>query len=98
MSGDNLEHLIRDCIPQPVITDDRLDRLMDAVLRETARSSPIRQKSWPWANWFPVLQFALPMIIAVVMGVSVGAGYANDWPVAQLSNLILSPLLITEES
>jgi hypothetical protein len=94
MSGESLQQLIRECIPQPDITDDRLERLIDGALRRTERPSPVRR----WSGWFPLLQYALPMIAAIFMGVSVGSAYADDWPVAQLSSLILSPLLITGES
>jgi hypothetical protein len=40
------------------------------------------------------LRFAVPLAVAVVLGITLGGQYEDDWPVAQFSTLYLSTTLV----
>ncbi len=97
MNEEEFDKMIRGAMPPVTITDERLDRFIDAVLDKTASHPQRRQRIWPSLRWpvlVPVLRFAVPMAVAVMLGITVGQRYDNDWPVAQFSTLYLSTTLI----
>jgi hypothetical protein len=100
MSGDEFELLLRRAVPSVEITDDRLDALISGTLAR-AQSIPQRGERWPWLGsprWLAVMQYAVPMVVAVVMGITVSSRYSDDLPVAQFSSLMWSSSLIASES
>jgi hypothetical protein len=99
MSGDEFMDMLRRAVPAPEITDARLDALIDRTVRR-ARSLP-RKSRFAWLRWpqlAPVMQYALPMAVAVVMGVAVDSLYASELPVAQFSRLMLATTLLPSGS
>jgi hypothetical protein len=96
MNGDDFVNFLREAIPKAEIADARLSALIDASLRQ-ARQTPQRRGWSAWLSWprlAPVMQFALPMVVAAVLGISVSSRYVNDLPVAQFSSVMLSTTLM----
>lgn len=98
MSADEFDDFIRRNLPEPEIADQRVDRLIGAVLHAASRTP---QDLSPWLRWWrrfslrmphwqSALQFGLPILFAAMLGFSVGDAYAEDWPISQVSDLMLS--------
>jgi hypothetical protein len=98
MSGDDFDKMVRNAVPAVAITDQRIERLITATLRAAAQPEP-RRFGWRLPSWMrltPVMQYALPVFVALILGFSVGGDYADDWPLAQFNALMLStPLYVT---
>ena len=96
MMEEDFDKMIRGAVPPVTITDDRLEHFIDAVLDEAAKPAPKRAKwrGWRWPVLVPVLRFAVPMVVAVVLGLTVSGSYAQEAPVAQFSTLYLSTTLV----
>jgi hypothetical protein len=99
MSGDDFVEMLRRAVPAPEISDARLDALIDATLR---RAQGTLQKSrFAWLRWpqlAPVMQYALPMLVAAVMGFAVDGLYAGEMPMAQFSRLMFASTLLPSGS
>jgi hypothetical protein len=103
MNQEEFDKIISGAVPPVIITDVRLDNFIDAVL-DKAASHPKNpsQHSWTLRDWFggrwptlaPVMRFALPMAVAVVLGITLGGQFEEEWPVAQFSSLYLSTTLV----
>lgn len=99
MNQEEFDKIIRAAMPPVTITDERLDRFIDAVLDKAAaepRRGPAKLSSPGWRRpaLAPALRFALPMAVAVILGIALGGQYEEDWPVAQFSSLYLSTTLV----
>jgi hypothetical protein len=104
MNKEEFDKIISGAMPPVAITDERLDHFIDTVLDRAAMepqkgaAKPGRTwKIWTQAHWptlVPALRFALPLVVAVVLGITVGGQYEEDWPVAQFSTLYLSTTLV----
>ena len=88
MMQEEFDKMIRQAVPPVAISDDRVARLIAHTLDATAR--PDRH----WSLFFPVLRFAVPMVVAVLLGVTVSSTYEQEAPVAQFSTLYLSTTLV----
>ncbi|HMA51030.1 MAG TPA: hypothetical protein VKP60_14830 [Magnetospirillaceae bacterium] len=104
MNKEEFDKIISGAMPPVAITDERLDHFIDAVLDRAAqepRKGLTKQgrtwKVWTGGRWptlVPALRFALPLAVAVVLGITLGGQYEEDWPVAQFSTLYLSTTLV----
>jgi len=103
MNQEEFDKIISGAMPPVIITDERLDHFIDAVLdRAALEPRTARKRSGTWRNWtrglwptlLPVMRFALPMVVAVVLGITLGGQYEEEWPVAQFSTLYLSTTLV----
>ena len=88
MKREEFDKMIQGAIPPVTITDDRVARLIAHTLDATVR--PARR----WSFFLPVLRFAVPMVVAVLLGVTVSQTYEQEAPVAQFSTLYLSTTLV----
>jgi hypothetical protein len=105
MNKEEFDKIISGAMPPVAITDERLDNFIDAVLDRAAlepRQGHVKQsrtwKIWTEGRWptlAPALRFALPMVVAVVLGITLGGQLEEDWPVAQFSSLYLSTTLVS---
>jgi hypothetical protein len=99
MNQEEFDKIIRGAMPPVTITDERLDHFIDAALGKAAsepRLGPAK-RLFPWQrrpNLAPALRFALPMAVAVILGIALGGQHEEDWPVAQFSRLYLSTTLV----
>jgi len=97
MSGDAFDEMMRQAAPPPVtVSEARLQGLIRATLARTDNPS-WRERIEHLINRYrvaPVMQYALPMVVAVVLGVSVNQSYADDLPVAEFSSVMLSTTLL----
>ena len=104
MNKEEFDKIISGAMPPVTITDERLDNFIDATLARAAlepRKAP-RKHGWSlravtggrWPTLAPTLRFALPMAVAVVLGITLGGQYEEDLPVAQFSTLYLSTTLV----
>ena len=104
MNKEEFDKIISGAMPPVAITDERLDHFIDTVLARAAmepRKGAVKQR-WTWkiragGRWpvlAPTLRFALPLAVAVVLGITLGGQYEEDWPVAQFSTLYLSTTLV----
>jgi hypothetical protein len=96
MSGDEFIEGLRRANPAPKISEARIDALIEDTLRR-AQSIPQRRVLF-WPKLLPVMQYALPMVVAVVVGVAVDRDYKSELPVAQFSSVLLSSSLIPSGS
>ena len=104
MNKEEFDKIISGAMPPVTVTDERLDNFIDAVLDRAAlepRKTVRTERRWPtyWRAaymhlWAPALRFALPLAVAVVLGITLGGQYEEDWPVAQFSTLYLSTTLV----
>lgn len=96
MMQEEFDKMIREALPPVTITDGRLDHFIDTVLDKAAERPVVRagKKGWSWPVLMPVLRFAVPMVVAVVLGVSISSAYDQEAPVAQFSILYLSTTLV----
>ena len=99
MNKEEFDKIISGALPPVTITDERLDNFIDTVLDRAAteprRNAAKRAWTWSWPTLAPVaLRFALPLAVAVVLGITVSGRYEEDWPVAQFSTLYLSTTLV----
>ena len=97
MTGDEFGEMLRRAMPAPEIDDRRVEALIeDTLLR--AQAIP-QSRSWLfWPRLLPVMQYALPMLVAVVMGVVMDTRDANELPVSQFSTLLFSSSLLPSGS
>jgi hypothetical protein len=99
MNQEEFDKVIRGAMPPVTITDERLDHFIDAVLDQAA-TGPGQGAAgrffmaWRWPTLAPALRFAVPMAVAVILGILLGGRYEEDWPVAQFSSLYLSTMLV----
>jgi len=104
MNKEEFDKIISGAMPPVAITDERLDHFIDTVLDRAAlepRKGAVKQ-GWTWTVWTqgrwptltPALRFAVPLVVAVVLGITLGGQYEEDWPVAQFSTLYLSTTLV----
>lgn len=89
MMQEDFDKMIRGAIAPVTITDDRVTRLISRTLDASARP-----RLSIWSFFIPVLRFAVPMAVAVVLGLTVSESYAQEAPVAQFSTLYLSTTLV----
>ena len=104
MNKEEFDKIISGAMPPVAITDERLDHFIDTVLDRAAmepRKGIVKQdRSWKawvggfWPSFAPALRFALPLVVAVVLGITLGGRYEEDLPVAQFSTLYLSTTLV----
>lgn len=104
MNKEEFDKIISGAMPPVAITDERLDHFIDTVLDRAAmepRKGAVKQgqtwKIWTQARWpslAPALRFALPLAVAVVLGITLGGQYEEDLPVAQFTTLYLSTTLV----
>ena len=98
MMQEDIDKMIRGALPPVTITEERLEHFIDAVLDQAAQRPVTRARKegwgWSWPMLMPVLRFALPMVVAVVLGITVSSAYDQDAPVAQFSTLYLSTTLV----
>ncbi|GEM_PF-5214724 len=104
MNKEEFDKIISGALPPVSITDERLDNFIDTVLDRAAaepRGATAKQgRTWNvwtigrWPTLAPALRFAVPLAVAVVLGITVGGQYEDDWPVAQFSTLYLSTTLV----
>lgn len=90
MMQEDFDKMIRGAVPKVTISDDRVARLIITTIEATAPS----ERRFRWGFFIPVLRFAVPMAVAVVLGLTVGESYAQEAPVAQFSTLYLSTTLV----
>jgi hypothetical protein len=90
MMQEDFDKVIRGAVPEVTITDDRVARLISHTIQAAAR--PERRARWGF--FIPVLRFAVPAIVAVILGVTVSESYVREAPVAQFSTLYLSTTLV----
>jgi hypothetical protein len=83
--------MIRQALPPVAITDDRVARLIAHTLDATSRPARSERR---WTFFLPVLRFAVPMVVAVLLGVTVSQTYEQEAPLAQFSTLYLSTTLV----
>ena len=102
MNQEEFDKIISGAMPPVTITDERLDNFIDAVLDRAAleprqgNAGQVRTKGRRptyWRPLLPALRFALPLAAAVVLGITLGGQYEEDWAVAQFSTLYLSTTL-----
>ncbi len=103
MNKEEFDKIISGAMPPVTITDERLDNFIDATLDRVAleprQGSAKQGRTWKsrmtglWPTLAPTLRFALPMAVAVVLGITLGGQMEEDWPVAQFSTLYLSTTL-----
>jgi len=96
MSGDEFIEGLRRAIPAPEISDARIDALIEDTLLRAQGTSQSRPSFWP--KLLPVMQYALPLVVAVVMGITVDRDYKSELPVAQFSSVLLSSSLMPSGS
>jgi hypothetical protein len=96
MTQEEFDKMIRGSLPPVAIGEDRLERFIDNVLDAAAARPAMRteRRGWNWPVLLPVLRFAVPMVVAVLLGVTVGRTYEQEEPVAQFSTLYLSTTLV----
>ena len=99
MTQEEFDKMISAAKAPAVITDEHVEGFIDATLDKAALQLPAkgRKPVWRRARWpalSPVLRFALPMVAAVILGVTVSRHYEQDWPVDQFSLLYLSTTLV----
>jgi hypothetical protein len=104
MNQEEFDKIISGAMPPVTITDERLDNFIDTVLDRAATEprlgSVTQGRTWKvwtpgrWPTLAPALRFAVPLAVAVVLGITLGGQYEDDWPVAQFSTLYLSTTLV----
>lgn len=90
MTEEEIEKLIDKFAPIPVIHDDRIEALIARTIAAT--NSAHRAPRFGWLRWptlLPVMQYAVPIAIAILLGVQIGQNAENDAPVAQFSGLMM---------
>lgn len=90
MMQEDFDKMIRGAVPKVTITDDRVARLISNTIHAAARP----ERRFRWDFFIPVLRFAVPAAVAVILGVTVSESYAQEAPVAQFSTLYLSTTLV----
>ncbi len=97
MSGDAFDEIMRQAAPPPVtVSEARLQRLIRETVARTEHPS-WRERLERILNRYrlaPVMHYALPMLVAVILGVSVNQSYSDELPVAQFSTVMFSSTLM----
>jgi hypothetical protein len=96
MNEDDFDEMIRQANPPVVISNQRLWQTIGAVFDRL--DQPARPRFFAWPIAMPVLRFAVPMLVAVMLGAVVSNRYNDNWPVAQFSSVYLAPFLMTAGS
>jgi len=99
MSGEDFVDMLRQATPVPEISDARLDALIEDTLRRAQQLPQRRRFAWlRWPELAPVMHYALPLLVAAVMGFAVDGFYAGELPVTQFSSVMLSSTLLPSGS
>ena len=90
MMEEDFDKMIRGAVQPVAITDDRVARLISRTVQAAERP----ERRLRWSFFVPALRFAVPMAVAVVLGLTLGETYAQEAPVAQFSTLYFSTILV----
>lgn len=103
MSEDPFDRFIRTSLPPVDLSQDRVDRLTDAVFARLPAQPPLSAPTRPRARrgggfvggWFDLIgRFAVPMATAAALGLVVGAQITPSEGAAQIADLF-APVYLT---
>ena len=99
MTTDELDDLVRRANPPVAVSEDRVGRLAETVLRcvESRQPTGAAGDRWTRTAWWrlvPVARFAVPMAVAGVLGLAVSRLIDGVLPVLQFTSLLLSTSLL----